>query len=143
MSEQKEESEDKSYIQNEDIVLVKLSSDYDICRVVSKSSKDKNVLYIQSILNSYSTYEKNIQYISLLIPKESLSFQYKAEDDMFLAYNDGELVMRMYCPTHYIRSKTAQYASTMSDIYALRQLKETCKDETIQKLLEKYKNIKI
>lgn len=136
MSEQQEESEDRSYIQKDDIVLVNLSLDYDICRVISKSGKDDTVLYMQSLRNSYSAYEKRIDYVSLLIPKENLSFQYKTEDDMFLAYNKGQLVMSMYCPTYYIRSQTKQYAKCMSDIYAIRQLKETCKNEKVLKLLK-------
>ena len=136
MSEQQEESEDRSYIQKDDIVLVGLSLDYDICKVISKSGKDDTVLYMQSIINSYSAYEKRIDYVSLLIPKENLSFQYKTEDDMFLAYNNGQLVINMYCPTYYIHSQTVQYANIMSNICAIRQLKETCKNEKVLELLK-------
>lgn len=136
MSEQQEESEDRSYIQKDDIVLVDLSIDHDICKVISKSGKDDNVLYMQSIINSYSAYEKRIDYVSLLIPKENLSFQYKTEDDVFLAYNNGQLVMSMHCPTYYMHSQTVQYANIMSNIYAIRQLKETCKNEKVLKLLK-------
>lgn len=136
MSEQQEESEDRSYIQKDDIVLVDISPYYDICRVISKSGKDDNVLYVKSLRNSYSAYERNIEYVSLLIPKENLTFQYKLEDDMFLAHSDGQLVMRMYCPTYYIHSQTKQYAMFMSDIHALKQLKETCKNEKVLELLK-------
>lgn len=136
MSEQQEESEDRSYIQEGDIVLVACCIRNDICRVIQKASKDDNKLYVQSIRNSYSTYEVSGLQVSLLIPQESLLFQYKIEDDMFLAYNDGQLVMRMHCPTCSAHVQTKCYVKIMSDIYALRQLRETCKNETILELIK-------
>ena len=136
MSEQPQEFEDMSYIQKDDIVLVNLSLDYDICKVISKSSKGGNALYVQSLITSYSMYDKSIDSISLLIPKENLSFKYKLEDDVFLVYNDGQLVMRMPCPSRYARIQTEQYVKQMSKSYALKQLKETCKDEKVTELIK-------
>ena len=136
MSEQQEESEDRYYIQEGDIVLVNCCISKDICRVIHKKSEDNKKLYVQSLLHSYSAYEANGLQVSLLIPKESLLFQYKMEDDMFLAYNDGQLVMRMHCPNYHTQIQTKHYVKIMSNLYALRQLRETCKDETILELIK-------
>ena len=136
MSEQQEESEDRSYIQDNDVVLIYRGRFYDIGRVIQKSTNYDNALYIQSLLNSYSAYDANIDNISLLIPKESLLFQYKMEGDIFMAYNDGQLVMNMPCPTDFAHVQTKHYAIQMSNIYALKQLKETCKNKIVLELIK-------
>lgn len=136
MSEQQEKSENRSYIQIDDIVLLSMSPCDDICKIISMSGKDNNVLYMRSIRSSYSVYEKPIQHVSLLIPKEGMSFQYKIEDDMLLAYNNGQLVMSIYCPSYYELNRTKDYVNQMSDSYALRQLKDTCKNKKVLELLK-------
>jgi hypothetical protein len=136
MSEQQEESEDRSYIQDNDVVLIYRGRFYDIGRVIQKSTNADNALYIQSLINSYSAYDAHIDNISLLIPKESLLFQYKMEGDMFMAYNDGQLVMNMHCPTNFAHVQTKHYAIQMSNIYALKQLKETCKNKIVLELIK-------
>lgn len=137
MSEKQEESEDRSYIQKGDIVLVNRGLYNSLCKVISKSTNKADALYVHSITDSYISFDVDIDKISLLIPKENLPFQYKMEDDMlFLAYKDGQLVMSMHCPTHREYCQTQSYAQYMSDIYALRYLKETCKDEAVLKIIK-------